>query len=87
MKTYTKEDLEKNKYAIVCWDEEDGMFYLISLHKDLTPAQKSLKHLNNEAKRLFSKGIWSGVYALWQTSDARIKWDDEDKEIYIVRGY
>ena len=86
IKTYTKDDLLKNNYAVVCWDEEDGMFYLISLHKDKDMAQKRLKHLNTQARKLFDKGIWSGVYALWQTSDARIKWDDEDKEIYIVRG-
>lgn len=86
MKNYTNEDLLKNNYAIVCWDEEDGMFYLTSLHKEKEPAQKRLKYLNARAKKLFDKGIWSGTYALWETTDKRIKWDNEDKEIYILRS-
>lgn len=86
MKLYNKEDLLKNNYAIVCWVEEDGMFYLISLHKEKEMAQKRLKYLNNQAKKLFLKGIDSQVYCLWETNDERIKWDDEDQEIYILRS-
>lgn len=85
MKFLAKEDLLKNNYAIVEWDEEDGMFYLISLHKEKEMAQKRLKYLNNQAKKLFLKGIYSCIYCLWETTDERIKWDEEDKEIYIVR--
>lgn len=70
---YTKEDLKSNKYVITEWVEEDGVNYIVSMHKDKLMAEKRLKYLQAKARKLFEKGIDSVAYGLHTTDEERIK--------------
>lgn len=67
-KIYNKKDLANNSYAITSYDAEDGTFVIVSLHKELSKANKRLDYL----RKKINLDISLTAYGICKTDDNKL---------------
>lgn len=68
-KTYNERNLLNYNYAVLSYDEEDNMYYIISLHKDKESALKRCKYLDKKV----DEDICREVYFITTVDDLMVK--------------